>query len=242
MNLGALRGGAMTEGRVRFHEELELLEGHVRAMGAVTRNLFSKAIRALLDGDTAGCDEVIAGDDRVDTYYLETEERILQLFALQTPVASDLRLLTVILHINLHLERIGDMAVNLAKITKLADGLPRSQTVLSHLEEMGGIALRMVEASMDAFARRDIELASRLPAMDEPIDRLNRGMLNEVLKIADDKRMLEWGIRMHVVSRQVERVGDHAVDIAEQVAFLLTGEFREFTDASHPEMEAPEFR
>jgi len=73
-----------------------------------------------------------------------------------------------------------------------------------------------------------------LPEMDEPIDRLNRGMLQEVLQIADDKRMLEWGIRMHVISRQIERVGDHAVDIAEQVAFLLTGEFREFTDASHP--------
>jgi phosphate transport system protein len=131
------------------------------------------------------------------------------------------------------------MAVNLAKITKLATGLPRSPTVISHLDEMGGIALRMIEAAMDAFTRRDLDLARQLPEMDEPIDRLNRGMLHEVLKIADDKRMLEWGIRMHVVSRQIERVGDHAVDIAEQVAFLLTGEFTEFTDASHPEMEMP---
>jgi phosphate transport system protein len=100
---------------------------------------------------------------------------------------------------------------------------------------MGTIALRMIAAAMDAFARRDLELCRQLPEMDEPIDRLNRGMLQEVLQIADDKRMLEWGIRMHVVSRQIERVGDHAVDIAEQVAFLLTGEFREFTDASHPQ-------
>jgi len=209
----------------------------MQQMGLAARDLFAAAVRALVDEDLAGCDEVVAADDYVDRYYVEAEEKILELFALQTPVARDLRLLTVILHINMHLERVGDMAVNLAKITKLASGLPRSQKVISHLEEMGAIALKMIEAAMEAFLRRDIELAQTLPAMDEPIDRLNRGMLSEVLKIAGDKRMLEWGIRMHVISRQIERVGDHAVDIAEQVAFLLTGEFTEFTDASHPELE-----
>jgi phosphate transport system protein len=76
--------------------------------------------------------------------------------------------------------------------------------------------------------------------MDDPLDRLNRGMLRLVLAASDDRRMLEWGIRMCVVSRQIERIGDNAVDIAEQVAFLVTGEFREFTDASHPEIEHPE--
>lgn len=225
----------MTDIRIRFHEELQQVEAHVQSMGAAAGELFGAAVRALVDGDPAQCDAVIAGDDLIDEFYLRTEERIINLFALQTPVASDLRLLTVLLHINLHLERVGDMAVNLAKITKLASDLPRSPTVLAHLEEMGTIALRMIAAAMDAFARRDLELCRKLPEMDEPIDRLNRGMLQEVLSIADDKRMLEWGIRMHVISRQIERVGDHAVDIAEQVAFLMTGEFREFTDASHPQ-------
>lgn len=229
----------MTEGRVRFHEELRLVEAHVQSMGAAAGDLFARAVRAVVDDDKALCDQVIMGDDLIDDYYLKTEERILNLFALQTPVASDLRLLTVLLHVNLHLERVGDMAVNLAKIAKLAHGLPRSATVVSHLGEMGGIALKMIAASMDAFARRDLALARTLPDMDEPIDRLNRGMLQEVLAIADDKRMLEWGIRMHVISRQIERVGDHAVDIAEQVAFLLTGEFQEFSDASHPASGTP---
>jgi phosphate transport system protein len=91
-----------------------------------------------------------------------------------------------------------------------------------------------------ALARRDLELARSLPELDDPIDRLNRGMLQQVLAAADDKRVLEWGIRMYVVSRQIERIGDNAVDIAEQVAFLVTGEFHEFTDASHPEIEHPE--
>jgi len=225
----------MTDIRIRFHEQLEQVEQHVHSMGAAAGELFGAAVRALVNDDADECDRVIGGDDLIDEFYLRTEERILNLFALQTPVASDLRLLTVILHINLHLERVGDMAVNLAKITKLAIDLPRSPKVLSTLEEMGTIALRMIAASMDSFARRDLKLAYQLPAMDEPIDRLNRGMVKQILEIADDMRMLEWGIRMHVVSRQIERVGDHAVDIAEQVAFLMTGEFREFTDASHPQ-------
>jgi phosphate transport system protein len=176
----------------------------------------------------------------VDRLYLDVERRILGLFALQTPVASDLRLLTALLHINLHLERIADQAVNMAKITKLAAGLPPNPTVLQHLEEMGALALGMVGAAMAALTRRDLELARKLPELDDPIDRLNRGMLGQVLGVSEDKQRLEWGIRMYVVSRQLERVGDNAVDIGEQVAFLVTGEFREFTDASHPEIEHPE--
>lgn len=225
----------MSDIRIRYHEELAKVEAHVQSMGAAAIDLLGKAMRALIEGNPELCDRVIAGDDVIDDYYIRTEKRILNLFALQTPVASDLRLLTVLLRMTFHLERVGDMAVNLAKIAKLAAGFPTSQTVLGKLEEMGSIAQTMIAASMDAFARRDLALARTLPEMDEPIDRLNKGMLADVLEIADDKRMLEWGIRMHVVSRQIERVGDHAVDIAEQVAFLLTGEFHEFSDASHPE-------
>jgi phosphate transport system protein len=230
----------MREVRRRFHEELRALEGEVQRTGTQAQLLLERALQALADSDPAVCDEVIRGDDEVDQLYLDVERRILGLFALQTPVASDLRLLTALLHINLHLERIADQAVNMAKITKLAAGLPPNPTVLQHLEEMGALALGMVGAAMAALARRDLELARSLPELDDPIDRLNRGMLRQVLAASDDKRMLEWGIRMYVVSRQIERIGDNAVDIGEQVAFLVIGEFREFTDASHPEIEHPE--
>jgi phosphate transport system protein len=230
----------MREVRRRFHEELRALEGEVQRTGAQAQLLLERALQALAHSDPAVCDEVVRGDDEVDRLYLDVERRILGLFALQTPVASDLRLLTALLHINLHLERIADQAVNLAKITKLAHGLPPNPTVLQHLEEMGAIALGMVGTAMAALARRDLELARSLPELDDPIDRLNRGMLRQVLAASDDKQRLEWGIRMHIVSRQIERIGDNAVDIAEQVAFLVTGEFREFTDASHPEIEHPE--
>ena len=230
----------MREVRRRFHEELRALEDEVQRTGTQAQRLLEQALQALTRRDLALCEAVIRGDDEVDRLYLDVERRILGLFALQTPVASDLRLLTALLHINLHLERIADQAVNMAKITKLTDGLPPIPTVLQHLGEMGALALGMVAAAMAALARRDLELARKLPELDDPIDRLNRGMLGQVLGVSDDKRMLEWGIRMYVVSRQLERVGDNAVDIGEQVAFLVTGEFREFTDASHPEIEHPE--
>ncbi|GAC1415233.1 MAG: phosphate signaling complex protein PhoU [Actinomycetota bacterium] len=228
----------MREPRRHFHDSLQALEHDVQRMGSAGLGLLEKSIHALANGTSAECEAIVAGDDEVDRYYIEVERKILDLFALQTPVASDLRLLTCLLHINVHLERIGDMAVNIAKIVKLSDGLPRNPAVLSSLEEMGGIALRMVAAALDAFARRDLALCIELPRMDDPLDRLNRGMLEAVLETAGDRRSLEWGIRMHVISRQIERVGDHAVDIGEQTAFLVTGEFREFTDASHPELEA----
>jgi phosphate transport system protein len=230
----------MPEVRQRFSEELRALEDEVQRTASQAQLLLEQALQALLSGDLALCDEVVRGDDEVDDLYLDVERRILHLFALQTPVATDLRLLTALLHINLHLERVGDQAVNIAKIAKLSDGLPQNPRVLQDLEEMGKIALRMVGAAMDALARRDVDLARKLPELDDPIDQLNRGMLPKVLEVADDKRMLEWGIRMYVVSRQVERIGDNAVDIGEQVAFLVTGELHEFTDASHPEIEHPE--
>ncbi|HEX5877785.1 MAG TPA: phosphate signaling complex protein PhoU, partial [Actinomycetota bacterium] len=224
----------MPETRQRFSEALGALEDEVQRTASQAQLLLEQALQALLGGDLAICDQVVRGDDEVDALYLDVERRILHLFALQTPVATDLRLLTALLHINLHLERVGDQAVNLAKIAKLVDGLPQIPEVLRDLEKMGKIALGMVGTAMDALARRDVDLAQTLPELDDPIDQLNRGMMPKVLEAAGDKRMLEWGIRMYVVSRQIERIGDNAVDIGEQVAFLVTGQFREFTDASHP--------
>jgi phosphate transport system protein len=220
--------------RRHFHEELEGLELEVFGMGEIADKALGEAIQCLESDDLGLADGVIAGDDELDNRYMGVERRTLELLALQTPVAIDLRLISVILHTNLHLERVGDMAVNIAKIVKVVHGLPRNEAILTTLYEMGRIAREMMRAAMESFARRDLELAQQLPEMDDPVDRLNRGMYREVASCAWDPQMLEWAIRMMVVSRQLERIGDHAVDIAEQVAFLLTGEFKEFTDASHP--------
>lgn len=228
----------MLETRKRFHDELAALESEVLGLGERAERAVERAVQSLAHKDSALATDVIAEDDALDATYLDIEQRILSLLATQTPVASDLRLVSAILHTNLHLERVGDMAVNIAKIARVTNDLPASETVVSHLEEMGDVVGAMLRTAMESFARRDVGLAQRLPEMDEPVDRLNRNMYREVAALASEAQALEWGIRMNVVARQLERVGDHAVDIGEQVAFLLTGEFREFTDASHP-VESP---
>jgi phosphate transport system protein len=224
--------------RVHFHEELEALELDMLGMGELVERAVGRSVSALVHHDDELSKEVVDGDDEVDNMYLSVEERTLHVLALQTPVATDLRLLSAILHTNLHLERIGDMAVNIAKIAHSVLHLPSSQTIMSHLQEMGDIVRPMVRTSMEAFGRRDLELCLRLHEMDDPVDRLNLGMYKEVAALAEDAPSLNWGLRMLLVARQLERVGDHAVDIGEQVGFLLTGEFREFTDASHPARSA----
>lgn len=225
--------------RRHFHQELETLELDVLALGELAEQALAAAMDALESRDTAAIATVVAGDDEIDKRYLDIERRWLELLALQTPVASDLRLLSAIIHINLHLERIGDMAVNIAKIAGVTRQLPGNTTILTHLREMADVVRPMIRSSLDAFGRRDLALAQSLPAMDDPVDRLNRNMYREVADCAGEPDMLEWAIRMMVVSRQLERVGDHAVDIAEQVAFLLTGEFQEFSDASTEEGGGP---
>jgi phosphate transport system protein len=223
----------MPETRQRFHSELTSLESELAEMGMRAAEAVRLAVESLIRRDRDRADAVVAGDDPVDEAYLDIERRILDLLALQTPVASDLRLVSAILHINLHLERVGDQAVNVAKICLATLDLPKSPVILSHLAEMGDVVSRMVRTAIEAFERRDLELCLKLPEMDDPVDLLNRGMYLEVVKLADDPALLEWGIQMNVVARALERVGDNAVDIGEQVSFLLTGEFREFTDASH---------
>jgi phosphate transport system protein len=224
----------MQETRHRFHQALSDLEHELLLEGEAAAAAVGRAVDALVHRDSGVANEVIAGDDVIDNHYLAIEANILEVLALQTPVASDLRLVFTILHINLHLERIGDQAVNVAKMAIAAADLPRDEQIISHLQEMGEIVTRMVRVAMDAFARRDLDLCLSLPAMDDPVDLLNRNMYRQVLALGgSDQSALEWGIRMNVVARQLERVGDNAVDIGEQVGFLLTGEFREFTDASH---------
>ncbi len=223
----------MTETRRRFHDELGELEADILGMGELAEHAVDEAVEALIKNDPMQAEAVIAADDKIDELYMSIEGRTLQLLALQTPVAVDLRLLSVILHVNLHLERIGDMGVNIAKTYLSVRDFPRSQMILEHIQEMGDVLRPMIRTALEAFRSRDLNLCLRLPEMDDPVDRLNLGMYREVAALAGDEAQLNWGLRMLLVARQLERVGDHSVDIAEQVGFLLTGEFREFTDASH---------
>jgi phosphate transport system protein len=220
--------------RPHFHEELEAIELEILGMGELAERAVARSVDALVRGDVAEADDVISHDDDIDERYMDIEARALSLLALQTPVATDLRMISAIIHINLHLERIGDMAVNIAKIYRSVAELPTNSTILQQIREMDDVVRPMIRVALEAFSHRDLELCLRLPEMDDPVDRLNLGMYEEVAALAADPAALDWGLRMNMVARQLERVGDHAVDIGEQVGFLLTGEFREFTDASHP--------
>ena len=210
------------------------MELRLLTLGELAGSAVRQAVEAIMQHDDQGADQVIVGDDEIDKIYLELDHGMLALLALQAPVAADLRMVSVIMHSSLHLERIGDQAVNVAKMYLMSKDLPGNATIVQQLGEMGDIVVDMVRVAMDAFRRRDLELAMRLPKMDDPVDRLNRNMHFEVAKLAFDQRSLEWGMHMNLAARALERVGDNAVDIGEQVSFLVSGEFREFTDASHP--------
>ncbi len=220
--------------RETFHESLERIEMELLSMGELASASVQSAVDALVQHDDAKAQGVIDDDDRVDEQYLRIDSEILSVLALQSPVAADLRLISAIMHSNLHLERVGDQAVNVAKLYLRTNDESGSQSMVMQLQEMGTIVVSMLRTAMEAFGRRDLGLALKVPGMDDPVDRLNRATHLEALKLADDPRSLDWGLHMNMAARALERVGDNAVDIAEQAGFLLTGEFREFTDASHP--------
>jgi phosphate transport system protein len=221
--------------RVSFSEELSQLEAGLQEEGDLVLRALRSALNALARGDEELANEVISFDDEVDRRYVAIEEGVQSLLARQTPVAADLRLVLAVLRVNLHLERMADYCVTVAKLTKLMGNLNVSDpAIASSIEDMGQRAEQMIRVAMDSFAARDADKAFTLGELDELIDRANRNASEDVLSLGDSLQEREYGLRMLVVSRCVERIGDHAVDIGEQVVYLVTGEFREFSDASHP--------
>jgi phosphate transport system protein len=224
--------------RVTFQEELDQLEASLQEEGALVLRVLRGALNALGSRDVELADDVIAFDDDVDRLFLQIEAGVQSLLARQTPVAIDLRLVLAILHTNLHLERMADYSVTIAKLTKLVADVEGDPALVQSLEEMGERAEQMIRVALDALANRDLAAAESLVELDELIDRSNRRFVERVVEIVGEPELREWVLRMVLVSRTLERIGDHAVDIGEQVSYLLTAEFREFTDASHPEERA----
>jgi phosphate transport system protein len=218
--------------RISFQEELDGTEATLQEEGELVLRALRGALNALWEQDSELADEVISFDDEIDGTYARIHQGIEVLLARQTPVASDLRLVLALLHSNLHLERMGDYCVTIAKLMKLVSNVEPEPALVDAFADMGTRAEGMIRVALDSFAERDLEQASSLVELDELIDRANRRVVGQVLALAADPERLEWGLRMITVSRCLERIGDHAVDIGEQVAYLVTGEFREFTDAS----------
>ena len=210
--------------RREYRAELSGLEDRILSMGARVLDMLSEAMDALAAHDVEGAEAVIRADDFLDEQYEEVHEHILTTIALQAPVATQLRLLSAFMHCNIHLERMGDLCVNVAKIVTFVAEEAGDDELMAQVQEMAQHARRVIERALEALAKRDLDIVAELPGLDDPIDKLNRGLFKRMVRLAvDDEQALDWAMRMVLVSRYLERMGDHAVDIGEQVYFIVTG-------------------
>lgn len=218
--------------RIALEEELQGIEALLRHEGRLVQDALHLAREALRDRDVGKAEALIEFDDRVDRTYAEVEQGIETLLARQTPVAGDLRLVLAMLHVNVHLERMADYCVTIAKLVLLTADLPSDEDLSAAFDEMAERGIEMLDLAGRALRDRDQAAAESLVELDELINRHNRRVVSRVMDLGSDPELREWGTRMVIVSRCLERIGDHVVDIGERVAYLASGEFREFTDAS----------
>ena len=219
--------------RVHFQDELRGLEE--QALGALDMvvNTLDRTLEALEHQDIELASIVVNDDDRIDGRFLEVHQGILSLLALQAPVAGDLRTVAALLHVIKHAERMGDQCVNIAKVLPLVGyDPPADEPLLDRIFKMGKLARSEVAQAKQAFVLRDVSLAQDLVRQDDEINQLNREVFRRAVEVGTDEDRREWAMTMMLVARALERIGDNAVDIGEQVAFVVTGLFREFSDAS----------
>jgi phosphate transport system protein len=219
--------------RVRFQDELRQLED--QALGALDMvvTTMDRTLEALEHQDIELAAIVVADDDRIDGRYLEVHQGILSLLALQAPVAGDLRVVAALLHVIRSAERMGDQCVNIAKLLPIVGHeAPVDEEIRAKIAKMGRLARSEVAQAKQAFLLRDVDLAQDLVRQDETVNRLNRECFQRAVEIGGDLDVREWAMTMMLVARALERIGDNAVDIGEQTAFVVTGLFREFSDAS----------
>ncbi|HZA59634.1 MAG TPA: phosphate signaling complex protein PhoU [Solirubrobacterales bacterium] len=221
--------------RLHYQEELEALERRTLEGLDMVTSALDKTMEAVEHRDIELAELVVADDDRLDGRYLEVNQEILTLLATQAPVATDLRLISALLHVLHSFERMGDQCVNICKVIPLTGhDAPQRQEMVDRILRMGKQARSMVSQAKRAFENRDVPLARDLVRQDDVVDDLNKEIFKLAVEVGDEKDVREWAMTMMLVARALERIGDNAVDIGEQVAFVVTGLFREFEDASHP--------
>jgi len=209
--------------REQFRQELKAIHGEVvDILLTVTENT-RRAVTSLITGDVDLADTVISADDEMDERTVGVEERVLETIATQFPVARDLRLLQSLAYIAIHLERMADLSVNIAKATKRTAGRKGPQTLYDLIQAQGNLVYRVLDATREALEKRDLELARKLPELDEPIDHLYKQFFRELARLQDEED-IEWASSMVLASRFLERIADNAVDIGERIAYLITGE------------------
>jgi phosphate transport system protein len=221
--------------RVHYQEELAALEASALGGLDLVGSALTRTLEAVAGQDVARAEEVIADDDRIDGRYLEVHQSLIALLAKQSPVATDLRLIAALLHVLKNVERMGDQCVNVCKLIPLTGSEPPAHAgMVERIVAMGEQGRVLIDGAKRAFEERDAEMARDLVRLDDVVDDLNRECFRLALEIGEDAERREWAMTMLLAARAIERIGDNAVDIGEQVAFVVTGLFKEFEDASHP--------
>jgi phosphate transport system protein len=221
--------------RVYYQEELEQLERSALGGLDLVDTALERTLEAVEHSDIELAQIVVADDDRIDGRYLEVHQSLITLLATQSPVATDLRLISALLHVLKNIERMGDQCVNVCKLIPLTGNEPPAdEEMTKRILAMGRQTRTLITQAKRAFSERDVEMARDLVRQDDVVDNLNRECFHLALAIGDDADKREWAMTMLLAARAIERIADNAVDIGEQVAFVVTGLFREFEDASHP--------
>ena len=207
-----------------FETEMQALKNRLLSMGAMVEERVHQAVVALMERNATAAEAIIAGDQEVNELQIEVDDRCLKLLALQQPMASDLRLITAAMKINADLERIGDQAVNIAENSlKLMNNAPLKPII--DLPRMAEIAEAMTRDSLDAFVRKDVALARSVLARDDEVDQLKDHIFRVLLTyMMADPGTIERALSLILVSRNLERIADHATNISEMVVFMVKGE------------------
>ena len=221
--------------RAEYLEELANLEASALGGLDLVNIALGRTLEAVEHQDIELAQIVVADDDRIDGRYLEVHQALITLLATQSPVATDLRLISSLLHVLKNVERMGDQCVNVCKVIPISGNEPPAdEEMVSLILTMGRQTKTLIMQAKRAFEERDVEMAQDLVRQDDVVDDLNRDCFRLALEIGDDIDKREWAMTMLLAARALERTADNAVDIGEQVAFVVTGLFREFEDASHP--------
>jgi len=229
----------MPEVRTEYQQELDNLEASALGGLDLVSSALSRTLEAIEHQDIELAQIVVADDDRIDGRYLEVHQALITLLATQSPVATDLRLISAMLHVLKNIERMGDQCVNICKVIPMTGHEPPADPEMVKLIlTMGTHTKSLISQAKRAFNERNIEMARDLVVRDDVVDDLNRECFQLALAIGDDADKREWAMTMLLTARAIERIADNAVDIGEQVAFVVTGLFREFEDASHPHADA----
>ena len=210
--------------RENFRQELKDVKADVLEVGRSIIDVTRLAVKALVDGDVELAEQVIAGDDEIDDKTLAIEEHTIEIIATQFPVARDLRLLHSLGYISMHIERMGDLGVNIAKAARRTASRRGPQTLYDLIQAQGNLVHRVLEAMLEALEKNDLDLARKLPYLDEPIDHLFKQFFRELARLQDEED-IEWASSMVLASRYLERIADHAVDIGDRIMYMVTGQF-----------------